>query len=337
MRSRGLHHVTALSSDPGRTLDFYAGTLGLRLVKRSVNFDAPTVHHFYFGDRRGRPGTLLTFFPFPNARPGEAGVGQVGLVRLAVPEDSLAFWERRLRERGAEGVERGEGADGTPAVAFTDPDGLALELVGESGPAAGGGPGAGGGPSAGSGPSAGAEDRHAVRGIPSVTLWVRELAPTAEVLAALGFERAAEGERPEEAEQRVRFRAAGDPSTDDAYPATTVEVLVRPEGDEGSMSAGCVHHVAFRVADDEAQRAARRELLDRGLRVTPILDRRYFRSIYFREPGGVLFELATDGPGMDRDESVEELGSSLRLPPWLEERRAEIEAALPPVELPEPS
>ncbi len=327
MRSPGLHHVTALSSDPGRTLDFYAGALGLRLVKRSVNFDAPTVHHFYFGDRLGRPGTLLTFFPFPNARPGEPGVGQVGLVRLAVPEGSLGTWERRLRERGVERVERGEGADGAPAVAFTDPDGLALELVAESG----------------SGPSAGAEDRHAIRGIPSVTLWVRELAPTAEVLAALGFERAADGRRPggpegpEETEPRVRFRADGDASTDDAYPATTVDVLVRAEGDEGSMSAGCVHHVAFRVADDEEQRTARRELLDRGLRVTPVLDRRYFRSIYFREPGGVLFELATDGPGMGRDESVEELGSSLRLPPWLEERRAEIEAALPPVELPEPS
>lgn len=322
MRSRGLHHVTALSSDPGRTLDFYAGTLGLRLVKRSVNFDAPTVHHFYFGDRRGRPGTLLTFFPFPNARPGEPGVGQVGLVRLAVPEGSLGKWERRLRERGVKDVERGEGADGAPAVALTDPDGLALELVAESGP------------------SAGAEDRHGIQGIPSVTVWVRELGPTAEVLAALGFERAADGGRPEgpeEADQRVRFRVDGDPSTDDAYSATTVDVLVRPEGDEGSMSAGCVHHVAFRVDDDEEQRAARQELLERGLRVTPILDRRYFRSIYFREPGGVLFELATDGPGMGRDESVEELGSSLRLPPWLEERRAEIEAALAPVELPEPS
>lgn len=289
IRRPGLHHVTALASDPARNVVFYRDVLGMRLVKRTVNFDAPTVHHLYFGDARGGPGSLLTFFAFPDARPGRSGVGQATRVALAVPRGTLGFWEERLRGAGLEGFARGEGR-----LRLDDPDGLALELVAAADPGAG--------PEVWSGGPVPAD--RSVRGIHRVTLRVREVGPTEEVLRLLGL-----GDDPVELE----FEAA-------------------PEGTEGSMSTGCVHHVAFRAADEGEQREVRSALLDHGLRVTPVLDRRYFRSIYFREPGGVLFEVATDGPGMDRDEDPSELGSALRLPPWLEERRTEIEEALPPLE-----
>ena len=310
MQTSGIHHVTALASDPQRTLDFYAGTLGMRLVKRTVNFDAPTVHHFYFGDDRGRPGTLLTFFPFPNARAGERGAGQVTRVTLAVPEGSLDAWSERLDAGGVDGMERASGAGGEATLRFADPDGLPLALAEVPD---------------------GGDAEPAVRGIHGVTLRERTRGPTAGVLATLGFE----GE--ERAEGLWRYRASEGPpaaSEGPSHAGALVDLDARPGASPGSMSAGCVHHVAFRAADAEAQRTARATLLEEGLDVTPVLDRQYFRSIYFREPGGVLFEIATDGPGFDLDEPVDGLGSALRLPPWLEDRRDELEASLPAVEVP---
>lgn len=312
MRSSGLHHVTALSSDPQATLDFYAGVLGMRLVKRTVNFDAPTVHHFYFGDARGRPGTLLTFFPFPDARQGRPGAGQVTRIALAVPGGSLGAWEERLRERGTDDLERSEGPAGEDALALADPDGLGLLLVEAPRP----------GPGDPASDDGALPAEHAVRGLARVTLLERERGPTAEVLETLGFRSEDLGDG------RWRFGPEGGGPVEGC-----VELEVRPGASPGEMSAGCVHHVAFRAADDRAQREARSLLLEGGFRVTPVLDRRYFRSIYFREPGGVLFEVATDGPGFDLDEPVDALGSGLRLPPWLEDRREELEAALPPVEV----
>jgi glyoxalase family protein len=306
----GIHHVTMIASDPKANLDFYTGTLGLRLVKLTVNFDSPTVYHLYYGDGLGSPGTILTFFPFPHARRGRQGTGQVAVTALAIAPASLGYWIERLLARGVayDGpTRRGD----EQVLALRDPDGLMLELVTD--------------PSI---PLQAAWERgpvpaaHQIRSVHSVQLWVEDAGPTAELLTGpLGFERVAE------LEDRVRFRT----------PAGTGTADVRGVGGfpRGNGAAGTVHHVAWRTPDD-AQQAAWLELLTaRGLDVTPVRDRQYFRSIYFREPGGVLYEIATDSPGFTVDESPEELGSSLKLPPWFEPRRQMIEESLPVVRLPE--
>lgn len=308
----GIHHVTAIATDPQRNLDFYGGVLGLRLVKRTVNFDDPGTYHFYFGDETGRPGTILTFFPWALARRGSRGAGQATATAFSVPESSLAFWRDRLESHGVV-VEDPTSRFEEEVLTFLDPDGLKLELVAHA--EAADLEGWEGGP---------VPAERAIRGFHSVTLTHRDPETTIDLLTeTMGYSPTAH------AGPRVRF------TTGDGGLATRLDVLHAPELDYGHVAAGTVHHVAFRVEGDEAQKTWQQKIADLGLNVTSVMDRQYFHSVYFREPGGVLFELATDPPGFTLDEPVEELGSGLRLPPWLEGHRQRIEGSLPEVTMPE--
>ncbi|MGQ4556807.1 VOC family protein [Halobellus sp. GM3] len=310
MKTNGLHHVSAVASDPRENLRFYTEVLGLRLLKRTVNFDDTTTYHLYYGDETGTPGTALTFFPFEGTRQGRPGRGQAVATAFAVPEGSLDYWSDRLRESDAAVHDR-RTRFGAAVLPFEDPDGQPLELV-EGG--VDGSPIEPGGDSP-------VPEAHGIRGFFGVTLHSAEPAATENVLEVLGLERSGSETEPDDGTERVRYAADGDH-------ATAVDVLHRgpPRGRPG---VGTVHHVAFR-ADDEAEQLAWRERLsEAGQFVTPQKDRQYFRSIYFREPGGILFEIATDGPGFAIDEPVEDLGSALKLPSWLEDDRERIEAALP--------
>jgi predicted esterase/catechol 2,3-dioxygenase-like lactoylglutathione lyase family enzyme len=312
----GIHHVTAIAGDPQRNLDFYAGVLGLRLVKRTVNFDDPHTYHFYFGDEVGSPGSLLTFFPWPGARRGRVGAGQVAVTSFAVVPEAIGSWVGRLVRHGVEfegPTTRRLAGDVESVLAFRDPDGLMLEIVGDAGAAARraweGAPGI--------------AAAHALRGIHSVTLWVASHDESERLLTeTLGFRDAGEAETT----RRFVPVAAG----------ATGRVDVRAVGGfpRGAEGAGTVHHVAFRVADEPAQIALRDQVLATGRRPTPVIDRQYFRSVYFREPGGVLYELATDGPGFATDEPAEHLGERLMLPPRYESARETIESSLPAIHLP---
>ena len=306
-----IHHVTAIAGDPQRNLDFYTGVLGLRLVKLTVNFDDPGSYHLYFGDELGHPGSILTFFPWPNGRRGRQGTGQVGTVSLAVPPASLGFWVERLVQHGV----KFEGPDrrfDEQVLAFSDPDGLLLELVAtprvERVAAWADGP---------------VPAEHAVRGLHGGIIWEDGDRGTAEFLTAhLGFRQVGEEGN------RLRFESA-------AEGVGTVVDLRRVDGFwAGATGVGTVHHVAFRAASDEAQLELRGRIKQAGIDTTPVVDRQYFKSVYFREPGGVLFEIATDAPGFTRDETVAELGTHLMLPPTYEPMRDRIAQALPPVRLP---
>ena len=306
----GLHHVTAIASDPQRTLDFYAEVLGLRFVKRTVNFDDPGTYHFYFGDDIGSPGTILTFFPWPNASRGSLGVGETSAMAFSVPVGSLGFWENRLLAAGVPAESVGD-RFGDQAISFGDPDGMRVEIIGHS---RSGEPRA---PRTSDVPT-----EHAIRGFYGVTLCEAGYELTARVLEKMGFQKTAEENN------RFRFTAAG------GALGSRVDLLVQPQLVYGRMGAGSVHHIAFRAPDDRVQLEWRELLSDVPLNVTPVLDRTYFHSIYFREPGGVLFEIATDPPGFAFDEPVEHLGEALKLPPWLEKHRSAIERVLPPIHLP---
>jgi glyoxalase family protein len=308
----GLHHVTAIAADPQRNLDFYAGLLGLRLVKRTVNFDDPGSYHFYFGDARGTPGTILTFFPWPDARPGIRGTGEIETTAFAIGPDSAGYWLERLKAHGVS-AERAPARFSEGVIRFSDPDGLSLELV-EFSVEAGVEPWSGGPVPA----------EHSIRGFHSVSAALENCERTAKLLTeTFGYRLIGE------ADGRFRFAAPGE-----AGPGKTLDLLWMPDGHSGRAGAGSVHHIAFRTPDDEWQRACRESLVKLGYHVSPVMDRSYFHSIYFREPGGVLFEIATDPPGFTTDERPEELGSNLRLPPRLERMRPQIEAILPPITLP---
>jgi len=301
----GLHHVTAIGADPRRNLAFYTGTLGLRLVKRTVNFDDPGTYHFYFGDRTGRPGTLLTFFPWPSARPGHTGTGETIATRFGVPAGSLPFWQERLeRDTGVAPTRRER--FGQAVLRFSDPDGTGLELAETAQIAA-----------TGTWSTNEVPADTAIITIDGVTLQLRDAEPTVAFLTeALGLEdRGREG-----AYHRL---------VPDGQSAGGIDLLVNPNAGIGSMGAGTIHHIAWRAEDARHQAQLRGALIDHGLRPTPVVDRQYFESIYFREPGGALFEIATDGPGFLIDEPEETLGESLRLPAQYEPNRARIESTLP--------
>lgn len=308
---QGLHHITAVAADAQANLDFYHRLLGQRLVKRTVNFDDPGTYHFYFADEVGTPGTVLTFFPWRHVRRGTPGNGEAAAVAYTIRPGAAGFWRDRL---AADGVVVGEAQMrfGQQVLPFHDPDGMLVELIESDAPADvrlwTGGP---------------IPEAYALRGFHSVTLWLGETDRTAELLVDhLGYrEVGREG-------SRTRFAAAsGDVGL-------YVDLLHRPGQPRGRFGAGSIHHVAFRTVDDSEQLEYQAALRVAGHSVTPVQDRQYFHSIYFREPGGVLFEVATDAPGFLYDEPVEALGEQLRLPPWLEPRRGEIEAFLPPAELP---
>jgi glyoxalase family protein len=304
----GLHHITAIAADPKVNLDFYTRVLGLRFVKKSVNQDDPGTYHLYYGDNVGAPGTALTFFPWMGLRRGRPGTGQAYATGFSIPAASLAYWQERL-SRFKVSMEPVETRFGDQVLAFADPDGMRLELVATAeadtrAPA----------------PSADVPAGHGIRGFHSSTLALTDALPTASMLTQImGYRLLAKDGH------RARYTVAA------GGPGTYVDLLTDPKLPRGLNGAGTVHHIAFRVADDE-QHLAAHDLLERvGAHVSPVIDRAYFKSIYYREPAGVLFEIATDQPGFAIDETVETLGSKLSLPPRLEPHRAEIEAILPPL------
>jgi glyoxalase family protein len=284
----GIHHVTAIASDPQRNLDFYTGVLGLRLVKLTVNFDDPGTYHFYFGDEKGRPGSILTFFPWPGTPRGRYGTGQAAVVSFAVP--SLEGWKERLPDP------KQSTRLGSDILSFTDPDSMFLELV------ATGGAG------------------NSIAGFHSVTLAETAQDATAKLLTEVfGFQLTASEDN--------RFRYTG-------TAGNHVDLYIQPDVRHAGMGAGSIHHVAFRAETDALQLEWREKLTSLGYNVTPVLDRQYFHSIYFREHGGVLFEIATDPPGFAIDEPADQLGTSLQLPPMYEPARTELEGRLPKLTLP---
>jgi len=302
--------VTAIAGEPQANIYFYTGILGLRLVKLAVNFDDPTTYHLYYGDGLGHPGTIMTFFPWPGAPKGRIGSGQLTDTSFAVPENSLPYWRERLRKRAVE-FDEATSDFGEEMLLLRDPDGLQLELISSSnadpdriwerGPV---------------------PTEHAIRGFHHVTLSENGYERTALLLTeTLGFKQIAkEG-------NRYRYAVARGATS------TIVDLVCAPEGRPGRIAVGTVHYVAWRTATNEGQLQWRDTLSKLEFDVTPIIDRQYFHSIYFREPGGVLFEIATDPPGFATDETVEQLGTSLKLPPWLEEDRPDLERLLPPAEL----
>lgn len=307
-RILGLHHITAIAGQAQRNHDFYSKLLGLRLVKKTVNFDDPNTYHFYFGDTTGAAGTILTFFPGGGVATGRPGIGQASAVSYSVPAGSFPFWMQRFEERQVP-YQLLEERFGEPCLAFTDPDGLALELVVsntydervpwttmEVGAAV------------------------ALRGFHAVQLTLGRAAATVALLTEVFGYRV------------LRQQGACCRLITDAVPeAAIVDVIETVHGSQGHVAGGSVHHVAFRVADDAALLYFREVLVRRGLNVTPQIDRQYFHSVYFREPGGVLFEIATDNPGFLIDEPPAELGTHLLLPPQHEARRAQITAHLPQI------
>ena len=304
----GLHHVTAIASDPQQNLDFYTGVLGLRFVKRTVNFDDPGTYHVYFGDDAGSPGTILTFFPWPRASRGLPGAGEVVRTAFSVPLASLEFWTQRLIDEGVLAERTGERFD-EQVLTFVDPDGMKIEIVAHANSGAVNAP-----------RFASVPPEQAIRGLFGVTLSEHEAGETASILNLMGFNKVGEEGN------RQRFAAEG------AALGNHIDLLIDPKASYGRSGAGSVHHIAFRAKDDAAQ-LEWREIIADHLDVTPVLDRTYFHSIYFREPGGVLFELATDPPGFSLDEPIESLGEELRIPAWLESQRTSIERRLAPITL----
>jgi len=295
-----------MASDPRQNLDFYTRAIGLRFVKKSVNQDDPGTYHLYYGDYAASPGTILTFFPWAGLRRGQPGTGQAYATGFSVPAGSLPFWQERFTKLD---VKQGmiEKRFNDQVLPFADPDGLRLELVATS--------------EADPRPAAPSQDipaEFAIRGFHSSTLALTDAVATAKVLTdSMGYKLAGQSGH------RVRYTAGHN------GPGTYVDLLTDPALPRGLNGAGTIHHVAFRVTDDASEVAARDILLKDGLHVSPVIDRAYFKSIYYREPAGVLFEIATDGPGFAIDEPLDQLGTILGLPPHLEAHRAKIEAALP--------
>jgi len=302
-RTCGIHHVTAITSDLGRTIDFYERVLGLRLVKRTVHFDNPGMHHFYFGDAEARPGTLVSFLAEPGGAHGTPGNGEIAAVAFSVPAGALTAWSERLTNEGIAVVRVTR--FGAPTLAFTDPDGVAVELIETaSEPAA-----------------AAVSDNDAITGIHSVTLRVK----SAQAMVALLTETLGLREDGEEA-GRKRFRAAG------PGPGAWVDVIEAPAMSRAQVGVGSWHHLAWRTPNDGSLATWMRRVRSANLHVTAVRDRLYMRSIYFRGRSGILQEIATESPGFTADEPVEHLGEALRLPAWLELMRDRIERMLPPIE-----
>ena len=304
----GIHHITCISGDAQENLDFYTGVMGMRLVKRSVNQDAPDTYHLFYADAEGRPGTDLTFFPWPGMPAARAGIGLTMEVDLAVPSGSLGYWADRLEKNG---VKIGEPVTrfGERTLTATDPHGLPIALV-ETDSREDFAPWAA---------SPVAESRQ-VRGLHGVRVWERDLAPTTQFISgSLGF--TAFGEE----DGWTRYQVAGGGS------GRVIDLAPRPNVARGAWGVGGVHHVAWRAPDDSIQQTLREQAHAAGRRPTPVIDRFWFKSVYFTEPGGVLFEIATDGPGFGIDEDMTSLGDRLILPPWMEPQRTEIEMGLPPL------
>ncbi len=305
MSIQGLHHITAIAGAARRNHDFYTRILGLRLVKKTVNFDDPGTYHFYFGDEKGTPGTLLTFFPWEGIQPGKQGTGQSTEITYTVPLGSLEFWKKRLQDNNVKVNESGK-RFGEDFLSFEDPDELPITMLSPA--------------KADARPAWETNEikaEVATRGFHSVTLTLRNKSATENVLINL-----------------LGYEYAGMDGNRHRYTTTTVENaniidIIEVDGDRGVNAAGTIHHIAFRVKDEDVLMAMRQKIVDAGLHITPKIDRNYFYSLYFREPGGVLFEIATDNPGFLVDEPLDELGTHLMLPPQYESSRARIEEVLP--------
>jgi glyoxalase family protein len=301
----GLHHITAIAGPAQENLDFYAGVLGMRLVKRSVNQDDPGTYHLFYADAEGSPGSDLTFFPWAHLAPPRAGYGMAMEVGLEVPDGSLDYWAQRLEHYGTTAGK--ETRFGQRVLAFTDPHGLNVALVEAS---------TGRTPAPWDGSSVPAD--HQIRGLFGAQIWERDASSTAAFLTkVLGLQQTLEEGG------WTRYASPGSPGV--------VDVRDAPEARRGSWGVGAVHHLAWRVDDEQHQHDVRAQIEAAGAHPTPTIDRFWFKSVYFKEPGGVLFELATDGPGFDVDEDAGHLGERLVLPPWLEAHRAAITEALPPL------
>ncbi len=302
----GIHHITAIAGNAQRNLDFYTNVLGLRMVKRTVNFDDPGTYHFYYGNETGTPGTILTFFPWEGIVNGRTGTGMATEIGYSVPKGSLEFWADRLRQFN---IRQGEVTErmGETFLPFQDPDGLNIDLI----------------------VSKYTDDRQpwttpdvtgdiATKGFHSITLTLADIEATAAILTDVFGYKLIQQEG-----NRCRF-------VTDAIPtASIVDLVATPQGRRGLNGGGTNHHVAFRVKDEDIQMEFREKILGRGLNITPKIDRDYFFSLYFREPGGVLFELATENPGFTVDEPLDQLGMHLKLPAQYESMRGKIEATLP--------
>lgn len=303
----GLHHVTAIASDPQRNLDFYTEVLGLRFVKRTVNFDDPGTYHFYFGDDTGTPGTILTFFPWPGSPQGRRGAGETIATAFSIPVGSMGYWKQRLRAKGLTLTE--SVFFGGMHLGFSDPDGMSLELVEHREAKATAAP-----------RYVDVPAEKAIQGFFGTTLLELNAERTQVVLGAMGYRQVGEEGN------RLRFAPDGDAL------GRVLDVVVDDKAPPARMGAGTVHHIAFRATDDAAQTEWKDEL-GRFAEVTTVQDRTYFHSIYFREPGGVLFEVATDAPGFLIDEPIETLGERLCIPEWYEPQRELIEARVRPIRL----
>lgn len=303
---KGLHHVTSFAGNPNRNNAFFTKTLGLRRVKKTVNFDAPDVYHLYYGDGQGTPGSVMTYFPFPHIGQGRPGVGEVGTTVFSVPEKSLGFWKQRLGAAGVEGLSEDE-SFGAPRLQFTGADGDSFALVEHKGddrkPWL----------------SAGIPEEAAIRGFHSTMLRLKDDGATAELLRFMGYEEA------EGSAGVRRFLVNG------GRGAGTIDIETAPGANAARPGSGSVHHVAFAVENRERQLEARKALLDTGYMVTPVIDREYFWAIYFRTPGGVLFEVSTNEPGFARDEEVAHLGEALKLPAQHAHLRDYLESHLEPI------
>lgn len=304
----GIHHITAIAGNAQANIDFYTGLLGLRLVKKTINFDAPDVYHFYFGDELGNPGTVFTTFPFQGARKGSKGVGELTYTAFSIRKDSLDFWKSRLEKYGIT-ISDTLSRFGEELIRFEDHDGMGIELV--------------------------ANDRdprkgwtyghipleHSIMGFYGATLHLKAKELTAKLLT-----------------EHMNYRFIGQEGSRFRYgtegkPGDIVDILVDPTGNRGMQSAGTVHHIAFRTDNEDTQLEMQQILINNGYMVTEVKDRNYFKSIYFREPGGVLFEIATDEPGFAIDEEEAHLGELIKLPEWAEPSREKIEKNLAPVTL----
>jgi glyoxalase family protein len=303
---KGLHHVTSMAADAQQNNDFFTKTLGLRRVKKTVNFDAPDVYHLYYGDEVGSPGSVMTYFPFPHIVRGRPGVGEVGETVFAVPAGSLGYWQQRLTGHGVVGMQE-EARFGERWLRFAGPDGdgFALaEVAGDPRPAFAGGP---------------VPKDEGVHGFRGATMRLRDGGATGELLQFMGYQPV------DRQGDLTRFAMPGGNGAD------VIDLQVLPGAASAHQGAGSVHHVAFAVEDRAAQLAVRKALLDTGYHVTPVIDRDYFWAIYFRTPGGVLFEVATNEPGFDRDEDTAHLGEALKLPRQHAHLRGQIERILPPI------
>jgi glyoxalase family protein len=303
---KGLHHVTSMAADANTNNHFFTQTLGMRRIKKTVNFDAPEVYHLYYGDEVGTPGSVMTYFPFGQMPRGQRGAGEVGVTEFAVPQGALQFWSEHLAQKGVSGLSMGE-SFGQARLEFAGPDGDSFALVEDDtrrrSPWTG----------------AGIDPDHGILGFRGARFRLRDGAATGELLSFMGYERT------DAAGGVTRWQVPGGNAAD------VIDIEDVPGARAAGQGAGSVHHIAFAVEDRGAQAEVRRALMDTGYQVTPVIDRDYFYAIYFRTPGGILFEIATNEPGFDRDEDTAHLGSALKLPHRYEPLRRQIEALLPPI------